>query len=76
LLTATPLADAEKLGVDFATKAGAKSLKDLRALSTFELYQKYRAQNAGFRTTLDGYFSQKLLPKFLNQNNKQWYHLC
>lgn len=59
LLTATPLADAEKLGVDFATKAGAKSLKDLRALSTFELYQKYRAQNAGFRTTLDGYFFPK-----------------
>jgi len=59
LLTATPLADAEKLGIDFATKAGAKSLKDLRALSTFELYQKYRAQNAGFRTTLDGYFFPK-----------------
>lgn len=59
LLTATPLADAEKLGVDFATKAGAKSLKDLRALSTFELYQKYRAQNAGFRTTIDGYFFPK-----------------
>lgn len=59
LLTATPLADAEKLGVEFATKAGAQSLKDLRAMSTFEIYQKYRAQNAGFRTTLDGYFFPK-----------------
>ncbi|MFV5687234.1 carboxylesterase/lipase family protein [Flavobacterium sp. ZT3R25] len=59
-LSPVPLAEAEKTGVEFAKKIGASSLKDLRAMSTFELYQKSLGTSLGvFKTTIDGYFLPK-----------------
>ncbi|EIA09840.1 carboxylesterase/lipase family protein [Flavobacterium frigoris] len=63
-LAAVPLAEAEKTGLEFAQKIGASTLKDLRAMSTFELYQKSIGTSLGvFKTTIDGYFLPKLLPE-------------
>tara|TARA_R110000868_G_scaffold152815_3_gene378073 strand:+ start:4088 stop:5731 length:1644 start_codon:yes stop_codon:yes gene_type:complete len=63
-LAPVPLAEAEKTGFEFAQKIGATSLKDLRAMSTLELYQKSLGTSLGvFKTTIDGYFLPKLLPE-------------
>ena len=63
-LSPVPLAEAEKTGLEFAEKIGAPSLKDLRAMSTFELYQKSAGTSLGvFKTTIDGYFLPKSLPE-------------
>ena len=58
------LDEAEKTGKDFAEKQGIKSLKELRALSTKELYEIYNdSKRFGFPVVLDGYF----LPKHLSE---------
>ena len=58
------LADAEKEGLQFAKKAGVPSLKELRALSTRDLYEIYNeAGRFGFPVVLDGYFLPKYLPE-------------
>jgi para-nitrobenzyl esterase len=59
-----PLAEAEKIGLEFATKAGYPSLEQLRALSTRDLYEIY-AESKGFRfsTVIDGYFYPKTIPE-------------
>ncbi|KIA86839.1 carboxylesterase/lipase family protein [Flavobacterium sp. AED] len=63
-LSPVPLVEGEKTGLDFAKKIGASSLKDLRAMSTFELYQKSVGTSLGvFKTTIDGYFLPKSLPE-------------
>ena len=63
-LAPVPLAEGEKTGAEFAQKIGAKSLKDLRAMTTFELYQKSSDVSLGvFKTTIDGYFLPKTLPE-------------
>jgi para-nitrobenzyl esterase len=65
-----PLAEAEKTGFDFGQKIGAKSLKELRAMSTYELYQKSIGSSMGvFKTTIDGYFLPKSVPEIFE--NKQ-----
>jgi para-nitrobenzyl esterase len=59
-----PLAEAEKQGVEFATKFDVPSLKQLRALSTRDLYEMYNeSQRFGFPVVLDGYFLPKYLPQ-------------
>lgn len=51
------LADAEKVGVKFATIKGAKSLKELRAKSAEELMPKPTdGPGLSFRPVIDGYF--------------------
>lgn len=57
-----PLADTEKDGQQFATAAGADSLKALRAM-TAEQIQEATIKGLGmrFRPNLDGYFLPKLL---------------
>lgn len=63
-LAPVPLAQAEKTGLEFAQKIGAPSLKDLRSMSTLELYQKSLGTSLGvFKTTIDGYFLTKTLPE-------------
>ena len=63
-LAPIPLAEAEKTGFEFGQKIGAKSLKDLRAMSTLELYQKSSGTSMGvFKSTIDGYFMPKSLPE-------------
>ncbi len=59
-LSAVLLADAEKGGVEFATKAGYHSLTELRAASTRDLYEAYaESRRFGFPSVLDGYFYPK-----------------
>jgi para-nitrobenzyl esterase len=60
----TTLADAEKQGADFAKNAGVPTLKQLRALSTREVYEIYNeSKRFGFPVVLDGYFMPKTLPQ-------------
>ena len=54
------LADAEKEGLEFATKAGFPKLAQLRALSTRELYEIYKeSKRFGFSLVIDHYFFPK-----------------
>lgn len=63
-LAPVPLAEAEKTGLEYAQKIGATSLKNLREMSTVELYQKSLGSSLGvFKTTIDGYFLTKTLPE-------------
>jgi para-nitrobenzyl esterase len=63
-LAPVPLAQAEKTGLEFAQKIGANSLKELRSMSTLELYQKATGTSLGvFKTTIDGYFLTQTLPE-------------
>jgi para-nitrobenzyl esterase len=56
------LKDAEKEGEEFAKKAGVNSLKELRALSTQALYEKFvESGKFGFPVVLDGHFIPKQL---------------
>jgi para-nitrobenzyl esterase len=65
------LAEAEKNGSEFAQKIGAKSLKDLRAMSTLELYQKSNGTNrTTFKTTIDGNFLPKSLPEIFESKQQ------
>jgi len=59
-----PLAEAEKLGAEFAKNAGYPTLAELRKLSTREVYEIYNeSKRFGFPAVLDGYFLPKTLPE-------------
>jgi para-nitrobenzyl esterase len=56
-LSAVPLAEAEKIGSEFAKNAGYTSLAQLRAASTKELFEAYQdSKRFGFPSVIDGYF--------------------
>jgi para-nitrobenzyl esterase len=58
------LAEAEKQGAEFAKNAGVPTLKQLRALSSREVYEIYNeSKRFGFPVVLDGYFLPKTLPE-------------
>ncbi len=58
------LQDAEKTGLDFATKAGYPHIDQLRKLSTRDIYEIYgESKRFGFPVALDGYFLTKSLPE-------------
>jgi para-nitrobenzyl esterase len=63
LLSASPpasLAEAEKLGVQFATMVGAKSLADLRAMPAEQILEATARPNTPrFPVAIDGYFLSK-----------------
>jgi para-nitrobenzyl esterase len=66
-LPPVPLAEAEKIGLEFATNAGYPSLAQLRALSTFELFELYnQSKRFGFPLVVDGYFFPKTLTEIFN----------
>lgn len=66
-LAAVPLAEAEKIGSDFATKAGYNSLAQLRAATTRELYEVYtESRRFGFPSVVDGYFYPKPMLEIFN----------
>lgn len=65
------LKEAEKIGLEFAEKAGYPSLSELRKLSTRDVYEIYNeAQRFGFPAVLDGYFLPKTLPEIF-ENKEQ-----
>jgi para-nitrobenzyl esterase len=58
------LAEAEKQGAEFAKNSGVATLKQLRALSTREVYEMYNeSKRFGFPVVIDGYFMPKTLPQ-------------
>jgi para-nitrobenzyl esterase len=60
-LPPVPLADAERLGSQFAAALGANSLAALRALSTQQIVDAAAKRTGGsFPLTIDGYFLTKL----------------
>jgi len=63
-LAPVPLAEAEKTGLDFATKAGYPSIAELRKLPTRDIYELYNeSKRFGFPVVVDGYFLPKTLPE-------------
>ncbi|MBL7817393.1 MAG: carboxylesterase family protein [Saprospiraceae bacterium] len=63
-LAPVTLAEAEKIGKDFAEKAGYPSLKLLRGLSSRDVYEIYdESQRFGFPVVVDNYFLPKTLPE-------------
>ncbi len=63
-LAPVPLAEAEKIGLEFAKNAGFNSLAELRALNTDSLFAVYNKSNRfGFPSVIDGYFLPKTLPE-------------
>lgn len=61
-LSAVPLAEAEKIGAEFAKNAGYSSLAQLRAAGTRELYEVYvESKRFGFPPVVDGYFYPKTM---------------
>lgn len=66
-LAPVTLADGEKQGAEFAQKAGVPTLKQLRSLSTRDVYEMYNeSKRFGFPVVLDGYFLPKTLPQIFN----------
>jgi len=66
-LAPVPLAEAEKIGADFAKNAGYPTLAQLRALSTREVYEIYNeSKRFGFPTVIDGYFYPKTIPQIFS----------
>jgi para-nitrobenzyl esterase len=66
-LAPIPLAEAEKIGLEFATKAGYPTLAQLRALTTREVYEIYNeSKRFGFPAVIDGYFYTKTIPQTFN----------
>ncbi len=58
------LAEGEKQGVEFMQKAGIKSIKELRAMSTRDIYEIYNeSRRFGFPIVIDNYFLPKTLPQ-------------
>ncbi|MFD2522572.1 carboxylesterase/lipase family protein [Emticicia soli] len=61
-LAPVPLAEAEKVGAEFAKNAGYPTLAQLRKLSTREVYEIYNeSKRFGFPTVIDGYFYPKTI---------------
>lgn len=66
-LAPVPLAEAEKVGLEFAKNAGYPTLAELRKLSTRDLFEIYQeSRRFGFPTVLDGYFYPKTIPEIFN----------
>ena len=66
-LAPVSLAEAEKTGVEFATKAGYKTLAQLRALSSRDVYEVYNeSKRFGFPTVIDGYFYPKTIAQIFS----------
>lgn len=58
------LKEAEKIGLEFAQKAGYPKLDELRKLSAREVYEIYNeSKRFGFPAVIDGYFLTKSLPE-------------
>jgi para-nitrobenzyl esterase len=69
-LAPVPLAEAEKIGNEFARNAGYTTLAQLRALSTRDLYEMYtESKRFGFPTVIDGYFYPKTIPELYKEKH-------
>jgi para-nitrobenzyl esterase len=70
-LPPVPLADAEKQGLDFAISAGNYTLKQLRDMSTDDLFKLYTdSKSLGFPLVIDGYLLPKSLPEIFKSGEQ------
>lgn len=70
-LAPVPLAEAETIGKQFAGNIGHSSLKELRSLSTDELFKLYNESGRfGFPTVIDSYFLPQSLPEIFENGNQ------
>lgn len=70
-LAPSKISDAEKIGSDFVTKAGFKSIAEMRKLSTAEVYEIFlESKLFGFPVTIDGYFLPKTLPEIFESGEQ------
>ena len=70
-LPPVPLEEAEKIGQEFAEKAGCTNISELRDLSTREVYEIYNeSKRFGFPVVIDDYFLPKSLPEIFNSGNQ------
>ena len=66
-----PLADAEREGKEFLSKAGFSNIEEFRKLSTREIYEIYNeSQRFGFPMVVDGYFLPKTLPEIFEEKKQ------
>jgi len=66
-LAPVTLEEAEKVGLDFATKVGYPKIDQLRELSARDIYEIYNeSRRFGFPSVIDGYFLPKTLPEIFN----------
>lgn len=66
-----PLAEAEKIGSDFAKASGYPSIAALRKLSAREVYEIYNeSKRFGFPAVIDGYFLPKTLPEIFKAKDQ------
>ncbi len=66
-LAPVSLPEGEKEGTDFLKKTGYKSIADLRALPTRDVYELFdESKKFGFPVVLDNYFLPKTLPEIFN----------
>ncbi|ULQ56950.1 carboxylesterase family protein [Flavihumibacter rivuli] len=72
-LAPVSLQEAEKIGSEFLSKAGVKSIAELRKMSTAEIFHLYReSKRFGFPPVIDGYFLPRSLPEiFAAQQQSQ-----
>lgn len=65
------LVEAEKIGVEFVSNAGFKSIAELRTLPSKDLYELFlESKRFGFPVTLDNYFLPKTLPETFEANEQ------
>ena len=70
-LAPVPLAEAEKTGKQFAENIGYPSLRELRSLSTDEIFELYNESGRfGFPTVIDSYFLPKSLPEIFKNGDQ------
>ncbi|MDO9552509.1 carboxylesterase/lipase family protein [Rhodonellum sp.] len=70
-LAPVSLAEAEKAGAEFVTKAGISSIAELRKLPARDIYEIYNESGRfGFPIALDGYFLPKTLPEIFNNREQ------
>jgi para-nitrobenzyl esterase len=66
-LAPVSLAEAEKVGADFAKNAGFSTIAQLRALPARDVYEIYNeSKRFGFPVVIDGYFLPKTIPQTFN----------
>jgi para-nitrobenzyl esterase len=70
-LSPVPMAEAEKVGAEFAKKSGFPTIAQLRALSARNIYEIYNeSKRFGFPVVLDGYFLPKTVPQIFNSKEQ------
>jgi len=70
-ISPVPLKEAEKIGLEFAEKAGYPTIEELRKLSSREIYEIYnQSKRFRFPIVIDGYFLTRTLPEIFSRKEQ------